>query len=118
MRLPLVMRCRFLSDVQRNGRRRPAKRGGGLLEGRGGSLRLFGLERVEHFVRMPGYLHSAPGLADAAVWADEEGAALHTDVFAAVELLRLDHVEGFAQRLVGVADQVEAKALLVAEVLV
>src|SRR3546814_15821737 len=34
------------------------------------------------------------------------------------DLLLVDHVEGAAQRLVGVADQVEAEALLRAEVLV
>src|SRR5688500_18917992 len=64
---------------------------------------------------MPGGLDLAPGPADDAWGVDKEGDALHADELAAVELLRQDHVEGLAPRLVRVAGQLEADALLVAE---
>ena len=67
---------------------------------------------------MAGDFHAAPALRDAGFGIDQERAALDPDVLAAVELLLLDHVERVAQRFVGIADQLEPEALLVAEVLV
>src|SRR5690606_18532909 len=79
---------------------------------------LFRLESVEHGRGMAGDLDLAPCGADDPVRVDQEGAAFDADELAAVQLLRLDHVEGAAQLLVGVADQVEVEALPVAEVAV
>lgn len=67
---------------------------------------------------MTRHLDPTPGLAQHTVPVDQEGAAVHAQVFLAVELLQLDHVEQLAERLVLVADQLEGEALLGLEVLV
>src|SRR5690606_17318193 len=76
------------------------------------------LQCVQDGLRMAGNLDLAPLGADHAVGTDEEGAALHADELAAVELLGADHVEGLAQALVRIAHQREAEALLRAEIVV
>src|SRR3546814_8130478 len=82
------------------------------------SLDVCSSDRIEHRLRVAGNLDLAPGPRDAALRVDQEGAALDAHDLAPVHVLLVDHVEGAAQRLVGVADQVEAEALLRAEVLV
>src|SRR3546814_7749454 len=79
--------------------------------GRSPDLRLRCLQCVEHGLGMAGDLDLAPGPRDAALRVDQEGAALDAHDLAPVHVLLVDHVEGAAQRLVGVADQVEAEAL-------
>src|SRR3546814_961859 len=74
------------------------------------------LQCVQDGLRVAGNLDLAPLGADHAVGTDEEGAALHADELAAVELLGLDHVERLAQAFVRIADQFEIEALLAAEV--
>src|SRR3546814_267132 len=112
MRLPFVIAW---------SRRRPGlrpRRWSGLRRGRSPGLRLRFLQCIEHRLRVAGNPDLAPGLRDAALRVDQEGAALDAHDLAPVHVLLVDHVEGAAQRLVGVADQVEAEALLRAEVLV
>src|SRR3546814_2139884 len=80
--------------------------------GRSPDLRLRCLQCVEHGLGMAGDLDLAPGPRDAALRVDQEGAALDAHDLAPVHVLLVDHVQGAAQRLVGVADRVEAEALL------
>ena len=72
----------------------------------------------EHGVDVARYLYAAPLLAQHAFRVDEEGAAVDAQVFLAVELLQLDHVEQLTERFVLVGDKFEGEALLGLEVLV
>src|SRR3546814_10456191 len=93
-------------------RRRPGvrpRRWSGLRRRRSPDLRLRFLQCIEHRLRVAGNLDLAPGPRDAALRVDQEGAALDAHDLAPVHVLLVDHVEGAAQRLVGVADQVEAE---------
>ena len=62
-------------------------------------------------------LDLAPLSSQHALGIHQEGAALDTLVFLAVHLFHLDHIKQAAQRIVGVADQLEGKFLLAAKVL-
>ena len=75
-----------------------------------------GLQCVEHRIGMAGNLQLAPGLHDAALRGNQEGAAFDAAHLLAVHVLQLDHIEGAAERLVAVTDQREAESLLGAEV--
>ena len=65
---------------------------------------------------MARHFHAAPLLAQHALFVDQEGAAVNAEVFLAVELFQLDHVEQLAQGLVLVRDQLEREGLLALEV--
>src|SRR5690606_38446638 len=67
---------------------------------------------------MPRPLHTAPFAAQYALGIDQEGAAIYPQVFLAIQLLQLDHVEQLTERFVLVADQLEGEFLLALEVLV
>ena len=73
---------------------------------------------LQHSFDMPWHLHPAPFLPQHAVSVDEEGASVYAEIFLAVELFQLDHVEQLAKPFVLVADQLEREALLGLEVFV
>src|SRR5690242_13219038 len=97
---------------------RPAERGGEGGRAWERSLRLRGLQCVEHSLRMARDLHRTPRVGDGALGVDQEGAALDAEHLAAVHRLFLDDAEGLAQRFVGVAHEFETETLLLAEVAV
>src|SRR5690606_32146931 len=121
MRLLRVMGFSGWGRMPREGQCRRGPRGGSATGMAGtGSLAACALlelpERVVNRLGVAGDLDLAPLGSDAAVGIDQEGAALDAEELAAVQRFLPDDVEGLAQGLVGVGDQVEAETLLRAEV--
>ena len=109
---------RFLVTDREKPPRPAAGQGDGRHSRQWDSLGLGGLQFGENGIGMAGNLDLAPGLHDAAVGGNQEGAAFDATYLLAVHVLHPDHVEGGAQRFVAIADQREVEALPGTEVVV
>ncbi|KAG1086155.1 hypothetical protein G6F35_015905 [Rhizopus arrhizus] len=87
---------RFLVTDREKPSRPAAGQGDGRHSRQWDSLGLGGLQFGENGIGMAGNLDLAPGLHDAAVGGNQEGAAFDATYLLAVHVLHLDHVEGAA----------------------